>query len=79
MDSKHQNNLPNLWGTIDHNHRRNKMTRDQAAVFILKRFHSMMGIMSKPDFEKCLQLVDEHQFTVTELLHRWKKLVMDNS
>jgi len=55
------------------------MTRDQAMIFILKRFHSMMAIMSKPDFEKCLSLAEEHNISVTELLHRWKKLVMECS
>jgi hypothetical protein len=51
------------------------MTKEDAMIFILKRFHSVMAIASKPDFEKCLALAEEHDITVNELLHKWKELV----
>jgi hypothetical protein len=52
------------------------MTKEDAMVFILKRFHSVMAIASKPDFEKCLALAQEHNITVNELLHKWRDLVL---
>ena len=51
------------------------MTRNEAMIFILKRFQGMMAITVKPDFEKCLALAEEHNITVNELLHKWRELV----
>ena len=52
------------------------MNRNEAMIFILKRFHSMMAITVKPDFEKCLALAQEHNITVNDLLHKWRDLVL---
>lgn len=51
------------------------MDKEKAMFFVLMRLHSMIGIMCKPDFEKCLALVEEHNITATELIVEWRKVV----
>lgn len=50
------------------------MTKEEAAVKILKVLNSRMAVMSKPMRDEALTLADEYGITVEDLIEKWTKI-----